>query len=262
MKSRSRPVLLTLLALAIATSRAEGQETLFSQVIGDSADWLVFVHGGMTDHLDWGAQTEALCHDFRCLVVDLRGHGRSSGLPGPCDITTMGADVATTMRAAGVGRALLIGHSMGTRVVVEAFHASRDLTAGLIFLDGSALARGDVREAYQAAQDLIASQGMEATWQGLTRGVWRPRDPVLADEIMTRTTSTWHRLGQEVIPNLVAYDAGELDARLADIDVPMLALASTAAARPVPDAAPYGQTKTALPTSTASGPPYPTSRAS
>ena len=55
MFASSKSSLLVLGTLVALTAPAEGQETLFSQTIGLGDEWLVFVHGGMTDHLDWGS---------------------------------------------------------------------------------------------------------------------------------------------------------------------------------------------------------------
>jgi pimeloyl-ACP methyl ester carboxylesterase len=44
----------------------------------------------------------------------------SLGTPDECSIETYGADVAEVMQAFALSPAVLVGHSMGCRVVIEA----------------------------------------------------------------------------------------------------------------------------------------------
>ncbi len=53
------------------------------------------------------------------LAVDLRGHGATPGAADECSIETYGADVAALVEQSGLERAVLVGHSMGCRVVLE-----------------------------------------------------------------------------------------------------------------------------------------------
>jgi len=54
------------------------------QEIGDGAP-LLFVHGATgTGEFDWGRLAAALSSRYRCVLPDLRGHGRSAtSWPGP-----------------------------------------------------------------------------------------------------------------------------------------------------------------------------------
>jgi pimeloyl-ACP methyl ester carboxylesterase len=83
----------------------------------------VFVHGFGCAHSDWDAQVAHLSPRHQTVAVDLRGHGASPGTPDECSIDQHGADVAEIMRALALPPAVLVGHSMGCRVVVEAAFA-------------------------------------------------------------------------------------------------------------------------------------------
>lgn len=61
---------------------------------------------------------EHLASRFRVLAPDLRGHGSSSWEP-PWTIATHAADVLETIEAAGVERAVFVGHSYGGRLILE-----------------------------------------------------------------------------------------------------------------------------------------------
>ena len=74
------------------------------------------------------------------VAVDLRGHGASPGTPDECSIERYGADVAEVMQTLALPPAVLVGHSMGCRVVVEAAMQATDRVAGVVLVDGSQFA--------------------------------------------------------------------------------------------------------------------------
>jgi pimeloyl-ACP methyl ester carboxylesterase len=79
----------------------------------------VFIHGAQHDHSVWGLQTRYFAHHgFGVLAVDLPGHHRSAG-PALTSIADMADWLAALLDAAGVERACVIGHSMGSLVALE-----------------------------------------------------------------------------------------------------------------------------------------------
>ena len=89
-------------------------------VTGQGRPPIVFVHGFGCAHSDWDAQVSHLSPRRQTIAVDLRGHGASPGTPNQCSIEQFGADVAEVMQTLALPPAVLVGHSMGCRVVVEA----------------------------------------------------------------------------------------------------------------------------------------------
>ena len=80
----------------------------------------IFIHGVLNDHSVWILQTRSLAHHgWNVLAVDLPGHCRSQGQP--CASVEATADfVIALMDAAGLERAALVGHSLGSLVALEA----------------------------------------------------------------------------------------------------------------------------------------------
>ena len=109
-------------------------------VAGDGDPPIVFVHGFACARSDWDAQIAHLSSRHRTVAVDLRGHGDSAGDAADCSIERYGAEVAEVMRALALPQAVLVGHSMGCRVVIEAALQAPGLTAGVILVDGSQFA--------------------------------------------------------------------------------------------------------------------------
>ena len=81
---------------------------------------LVFVHGAGMDHTVWTLQSRYFArHGHAVIALDLPGHGRSLGAP-LATVEALATWVLGVVRALGFNRAVLIGHSLGSLVVLEA----------------------------------------------------------------------------------------------------------------------------------------------
>ena len=81
---------------------------------------VVFLHGAGCDHTNWQLQSRWFAwHGHSVLAVDLPGHGRSQG-PALASLEEMVGWVGALLKAAGVERAALVGHSLGGAIAVEA----------------------------------------------------------------------------------------------------------------------------------------------
>jgi len=73
----------------------------------------------MGSSADWLDVTSALKDRFRCIAPDLPGHGASLGLPsGSYSFEGAARAVIRTLDALGVGRATIVGYSMGGRLAL------------------------------------------------------------------------------------------------------------------------------------------------
>ena len=70
-------------------------------------------HGITSNHRSWGLVARALGGDATLVAPDLRGRGRSNGLPGPYTIAQHADDCAAVLDHLGVEAAVVAGHSMG-----------------------------------------------------------------------------------------------------------------------------------------------------
>jgi pimeloyl-ACP methyl ester carboxylesterase len=110
---------------------------------------VLFASGWSCSDAYWGKLLpllEAAGHP--CLLPDTRGHGRS-GLPRPPgrgarDLTIddvsmprIARDLLATMDAAGVERALVVGHSMGVQTALELYRLAPERVAGLVLIAGT-----------------------------------------------------------------------------------------------------------------------------
>lgn len=81
---------------------------------------VILIHGVLNDHSVWILQSRYLAHHgYNVLALDLPGHCRSSG-DAPASVEDAANFVLALMDAAGLGHAVLIGHSLGALIALEA----------------------------------------------------------------------------------------------------------------------------------------------
>jgi len=99
---------------------------------------VVFLHGAGFDRSVWALHTRWFAyHGFAVLAPDLPGHGRSSGAALPT-IAAMADWTAALLKAVGVAKAHLIGHSMGSLIALEAAARHPDKVSALSLIGTAA----------------------------------------------------------------------------------------------------------------------------
>ena len=96
---------------------------------------VLLVHGVTSSHLAWPFVAERV-PAVRLLAPDLRGRGRSNGLPGPAGLAAHARDLAAVLDDAGAPRAVVVGHSMGAFVAVVFAHLYPERVRSLVLVDG------------------------------------------------------------------------------------------------------------------------------
>ena len=96
---------------------------------------LVFVHGWAGYRGEWAPQMAHFSSSHRVVAIDLAGHGDSGDDRQSWTMQAFGNDVASVIRALGINSAILIGHSMGTPVILEAALIMPDEVTGLVPVD-------------------------------------------------------------------------------------------------------------------------------
>lgn len=105
--------------------RASGQ--------GDVA--LVLIHGWSCDSSYWDAQVAPFAKDYRVVTLDLAGHGASGTDRKTWSMAAFGADVAAVAAKLPQKRIILVGHSMGGPVALEAARLTGKRVIGVIGVD-------------------------------------------------------------------------------------------------------------------------------
>jgi pimeloyl-ACP methyl ester carboxylesterase len=189
---------------------------------------LFFVHGFACDASDWRAQVAAFAATNTVVTCDLPGHGESTAAASTYTIASCGAAVAGALDELALPPAILIGHSMGCRVVLDAARLRPDLVAGLVLVDGSRIAEGDPVAAARAMTHELCG----ARYQRFVRDFFgsmfvASSDPALVRAIVERALRVSPVVGRALMADLASWDAGESASALAAVRVPLLAIQST-----------------------------------
>jgi pimeloyl-ACP methyl ester carboxylesterase len=96
------------------------------------------LHGGLANSNYWGNQVPALARHYRIVVMDSRGHGRSSHDDRPYGYDLMASDVLGLMDFLKVPRTAIVGWSDGAIIGLDiALHHSERLTKLFAFAANS-----------------------------------------------------------------------------------------------------------------------------
>lgn len=110
---------------------------------GKGRDALIFVHGWTCSLNFWSRQVPAFEGNTRVIVIDLPGHGQSDKPQIAYTMDLFARAVEAVLRDAGVDRAVLVGHSMGTPVIREFYRKYPQKTLALVIVDGPLRPFGD-----------------------------------------------------------------------------------------------------------------------
>lgn len=187
---------------------------------------LLFVHGFACALEDWKHQTSALSSTHHVIACDLRGHGKTPGRAQECTIEHFGGDVAALINNLELRHVVLVGHSMGCRVILEASRLVPKRVGGLVLIDGSRQGTGDPAQAEALTRSAIVTAGYAQFSENVFRQMFLQWSP-LADEIFARVKRMPPETGTALWTNMVRWDATQLDAALEAARVPMMAIQST-----------------------------------
>jgi len=104
-------------------------------VRGEGATTLVFVHGWCCDQTYWDHQVRHFCPRCRVVTLDLAGHGRSGQERSVYTMAAFAQDVAAVVTGLELRQVVLVGHSLGGLVIVEAARLMPDRIIGLVPAD-------------------------------------------------------------------------------------------------------------------------------
>ena len=186
---------------------------------------IVFVHGFACAHEDWQLQVAHFAGTQRVLACDLRGHGRTPGTPAECTIERYGTDVVELLETLE-SPAVLVGHSMGCRVVLQANREVPGRVAALALVDGSRMGSGSAAQAGEAMRAAIEFTGYPAFAEALFSQMFL-KPGAHAARIIERARRLPAEVGMALFPALVRWDASCLEDALAAVRVPLLVIQST-----------------------------------
>jgi pimeloyl-ACP methyl ester carboxylesterase len=196
------------------------------RVYGTGEPALVFIHGWSCDSNYWREQLPAFEKKYTLVTVDLAGHGGTDGNRTEWSIARFGQDVATALSAVPNKQIILVGHSMGGPVAIEAARLLKGRVIGIIGVDTF---KSIGAPAPSPAQVDAALKPFEADFIGQTRTLVadhlfvKGANPQLAQKIAYDMSLSPPRVAVPSMRAVLEYDFTE---PLKDISVPIVAINS------------------------------------
>ncbi len=95
---------------------------------------VVLLHGGLGHSGNWGCQVPVLVTaGYRAVLVDTRGHGRSTRDARPYTYELLASDASAVLDAAGLERAAIVGWSDGACSALILAHRAPERVAGVFY---------------------------------------------------------------------------------------------------------------------------------
>jgi pimeloyl-ACP methyl ester carboxylesterase len=196
------------------------------RVWGKGEPAVVLIHGWACDSAYWNAQIDALKSRYTVVAVNLAGHGGSEANRTDWSIGNYGEDVATVVRQLKNQRIVLVGHSMGGDVALEASRRIGDRVIGIIAVD-SLKSIGLAPMQPQEIERQLApfrKSFIEATRNYVTDRLFeKGADPKLVQKVAYDMSLEPPAVG---VPSLEALLSMDFTKLLPDIHVPVLAINS------------------------------------
>ena len=167
---------------------------------GSGRRQVVLVGGFLEPTFVWEKVAPLLALGFHVYALDLDGFGYTERR-GPWTLAHWGDQVQAFMRARGIRRPIVIGHSLGAAVAVET--ARRGLASGIVLVDGDALRSGGPPRLVRTA--LAHSPFFTTVYRFVLRSPWvvrrilrtayGPNRPTLDDAEIARWTDQFRAAG-------------------------------------------------------------------
>lgn len=223
------PVVLAVLAFLAActstthwpdTARTPNGAALRYEVQGEGEPTIVFVHGWSCHRMYWVEQIDRFQRVRRVVALDLMGHGESDSDRTDWTMEAFGDDVVLVCDALKLEKIILVGHSMGGPVALEAARKLGPRVVAIVgvdtFLDVDRHMSDEQIEAFLApfrANFAIATDAL------VRERFFSPEaDPDLVELVATRMSQRPPAAALAMMESLLRYDSA---AGLAAVSVPV-----------------------------------------
>ena len=196
------------------------------RVWGTGEPAVVLIHGWACDENYWSAQVDALKAKYTVVGVNLAGHGASERNRTDWTMGNYGEDVATVVRQLPNRQIVLVGHSMGADVALEASRRIGDRVIGIIAVDSLKSIGLPPMKPQEIERQLAPFRDhfIEATRDYATKTMFAPgADPAFVQKVAYDMSLEPPAVAIPSLQSLLAMDFTTL---LPDIHVPVYAINS------------------------------------
>ncbi|HYI74182.1 MAG TPA: alpha/beta hydrolase [Gaiellaceae bacterium] len=200
---------------------------LYYEQVGAGTPPFVFVPGWCCDHTLFEPQVAHFGTRSSAVSYDLRGCGRSDG-GDDYEVATLADDLAWVCDELGVGRAIVVGHSLGALIAVELVARYPHLVAAIVAVDpGPFDPLPASRERFSALAARIRDPNEDDPRPEYVASMFRPGDDLArAARVATTMCSPTRETAASMLEGYLRWNGS---AALAGCIVPMLVVLSSLA---------------------------------
>jgi len=178
-------------AVRTGTARSGDGLPIAYDVRGQGKVAVVLLHCWACDRSFWKEQVEPLSRRWRVVTVDLGGHGASGADRARFTVASLGADVEAVVRALKLERVVLVGHSMGGSVALDAARRMPGRVAGIVVVDS--LHDVETKAPREAVEKMAAlyEEDFRGTMSSMVPRMFPPNaDPAVVEFVVSRASAT------------------------------------------------------------------------
>ena len=214
-KNRFGLIILLFLSLGFVSNLLSQQQDVLSEddtkinfyTEGKGEHALVFVHGWSCDRSYWNDQVKTFSPKYRIVTIDLAGHGESATTRKNYTIELFGEDVAAVVNKLKLDKVILIGHSMGGAVVIEAAKLLKGKVIGLVGADTYQSFKDDWTAEQKEGFLKPFTENFVVTAKGFVKSMFpKTADSTLVNKIADDMSSAPPEIAKSAIRNLFFYD--------------------------------------------------------
>ncbi len=197
------------------------------EVRGEGEPALVFVHGWCCDRNYWNEQLQHFAEKYKVVSIDLAGHGESSLDRKEWTMGAFGEDVVAVVNKLNLDQVVLVGHSMGGPVILEAARRMPKRVIGLVGVD--TLQNFEDKFAQEQIDDMftpLRSNFAEGT-RNFVRTMFTPTsDSALVETIAADMSSAPQDVGLGALEGYVDFQNNEIIRVLQEVQAPIVCINS------------------------------------
>ncbi|GAB3796031.1 alpha/beta hydrolase [Spirosoma humi] len=155
---------------------------------------LLFLHYFGGSALEWQSVMSALADQYRCIAVDLRGHGDSDAPETGYSVDNMADDIVGLINSSGIRDFVLIGHSMSGKVALALAARQPSGLLSLVLVSPSPPVPEPIPD--DERQKLLEGQGQRSAAEHTLKNITEApvskvvREQIIADDLRT-AKSAW-----------------------------------------------------------------------
>ena len=159
------------------TFRADDGLEIVGEVRGQGDTALIFLHGWCGDREYWKHEVEVFAADYRLIALDQAGHGESGKGRKAWTADSLAGDVEAVVKALGLKRVILVGHSMGGSVALLAAKRMPGTVIAVIGVD--TLQNAEFKLPEEERKQIL--DGVQKDFKGAVRTMFDGQFPEKAD---------------------------------------------------------------------------------